>query len=334
MGRVSNVENCKSKRKKLVFMFAGQGTQYYLMGKELYETNGNFKRHMDACSDVYQSEYGVPLTEIIYDEANRTQEFDSITETHPALFSIGYSLANMLIDEGIKPSAVLGHSLGEYIAAVVAGAMSYDDVLRLLIKQSQLIKEKCSGGLMIVLAPVSLFSERQDIFKNTALAGVNYSSNFVISGSQNELEKVSSLLDKKEDILAVRLPVKYSFHCEGISAIENEFIESAKNINVNLPSMEIYSSALAGKLHHDTLTVNADYLWRVVRDKINFDGLISNCFAEHDSYYFVDLSASGSIFTFLKYGRGKDLPCSFCINQFGDNKRTLDKLRQQLEITA
>ncbi|WP_455893512.1 acyltransferase domain-containing protein [Serratia proteamaculans] len=333
MDKVSNIEYCKAKNKKLVFMFAGQGTQYYLMGKELYETNRNFKRYMDACSDVYQSEYGVPLTEIIYDEANKTQEFDSITDTHPALFSIGYSLANMLIDEGIKPSAVLGHSLGEYIAAVVAGVMSYDDVLRLLIKQSQLIKEKCSGGLMIVLAPVSIFSEKLDIFKDTALAGVNYNSNFVISGSQSDLEKVSSLLDQKEDVLAIRLPVKYSFHSEGLSAIENEFMELAKSINIKLPSMEIYSSALAGKLHHAILESSADYLWRVVREKINFDDLISNCFSERDSYYFVDLSASGSIFTFLKYGRGKELPCSFCINQFGDNKRTLDKLRQQLETT-
>lgn len=331
MVNLSDVGNCKVQNKKLVFMFAGQGTQYFLMGKELYETNRNFKRYMDACSDVYQSEYGVPLTEIIYNEANKTQEFDNITDTHPALFSIGYSLANMLIDEGIRPSAVLGHSLGEYIAAVIAGVMSYDDALRLLIKQSQLIKEKCSGGLMIVLAPVRIFSERPDIFINTTLAGVNYSSNFVISGSQGELEKVSGLLDQKEDILAIKLPVKYSFHSEEISTIKNEFIMLAKSINIKLPSIEIYSSALADKLHHSIFEVSADYLWRVARDKINFDDLISNCFAERDSYYFIDLSASGSIFTFLKYGRGKELPCSFCINQFGDNTRTLDKLRQQLE---
>jgi acyl transferase domain-containing protein len=318
------------KGRQLVFMFAGQGSQYYLMGKELYETNNTFKKYMDACSAVYQSEYGTSLTETIYDEANKRKEFDNIIETHPAVFSIGFSLAQTLIEEGTTPTAVLGHSLGEYIAAVVAGVMSYDDALKLLIKQSQLLKERCSGGLMSILASAEIFERRNDLFEGITLAGVNYSGNFFISGPRSKLEKVSSLLDKEEDVLAVKLPVNYAFHSEEISSIETAFNELVANIDIRLPKIEIYSSALGGKLNNSIFENTAGYLWSIVRDKVRFDELMSKSFSANDGYYFVDLSASGTLSTFLKYSKGTDFPRTFAINQFGDNKRTMDKLRMDL----
>ncbi len=313
----------------LVFMYAGQGSQYYQMGRELFLTNRDFKQSMEACNAVYENEYGHSLLDILYDANKRGAEFDVLTHTHPALFSIGYALTHCLRQSGIVPSAVLGHSLGEYIALTVAGVMSFEAALQLVIKQSQLIRDNTLGGMMSIIASLDLYHRRPDVFDGAYLAGVNFSNNFFVSGHPQTLEAIQQRLDREEKVLSVKLPVRHGFHSPLIEPVKSSFLRLARTVPVARPTLEVYSSMLSGKVDNAHLEDAPEFFWRIVREPVKFDALMRSEILSISQRFFVDLSASGTFATFLKYGGG-NVRCGFAINQFGRNAETLATLEQKI----
>jgi len=316
----------------LVFMFGGQGTQYFQMGKELYHTDKIFRDTMDACSNIYQSEYGQSLIDVIYDEEKKNLKFDNILDTHPALFSIGYSLSHVLMQKGFMPSAVVGHSLGEYIAATISGVMSYEDAMRLVIYQSQLVREKCRGAIASILAPVNIYYQKEDLFGDVTLAGVNSRENFFISGSEDDLSRICEWLEEKESIMTIRLPVNYGFHSNLIDPIKHELIDLASSIHIKKPNISLYSCVTGRLLEKSNLHNYGSYLWDIVRGPVKFDFLIRSNFRGNSENFLVDLSASASLYSFLKQGEDEGFSCGYgyAINQFGNNSNSLANLVAQL----
>lgn len=316
---------------KYVFMYAGQGTQYYQMGRSFYHCDRHFRQTMDSlCHKVYMLS-GVNLLEKLYSNSDHRAEFDDIRYTHPALFCFGYSLTQMLIARGIQPAAVVGHSLGEYIAAVVVGMLRLDDALRLVVEQARLLVQSApEGGVVVVLASPEIFYSCADIFSRCTLAGVNFDNNFFISGEQAAITDVKQKLTDK-GILSLSLPVRYGFHSAAIEAIKPEYQKLLRKTQLLTPAIPAYSSVLGRSVGALYPADAQTYLWQVVRDKVNFFTLASSTFAAMNDHFFIDASATGSLSSFLKYSKGLGCRHGYVLNPFSDGMKSFEALLSQLK---
>lgn len=316
-------------RPKLIFMYGGQGTHYHGMGKALYDTNPVFRKTMDRCDKVFRAFEGSSLVDAIYDDSHKGKDFEDLRHSHAALYSIGYSLTETLRDEGFVPDAVLGHSMGEYIAATVAGAMSFEDGLGLVMRQARLLLAQDNGGMLSILASPDLYERRRDLFAGVSLAAVNFTGNFVVSGDSGQLATIHAALDA-DGVVAIKLPVRQAFHSGLLDRARPAAMQLGATVRVREPRIPIYSSMLAGEVRASSLRRWDQYLWDVIREEVRFDELIKSEFSASQECFFVDLSATGSFATFAKHGYGPDFRCVPAINQFGSNTTSLRKLTEAL----
>ncbi|MDR9863549.1 MULTISPECIES: ACP S-malonyltransferase [Pseudomonas] len=314
-----------------IFMYGGQGTQYFQMGRELYQHNPAFRQQMDACSALVEAESGFSLVKVIYDESRRVYEpFDSILQTHPALFAVGYSLTAMLRAEGVEPRAVLGYSLGEYIGLTVSGCLSWQDGLRLTLRQSRVLAEHCpKGGMLSVLAPVEHLQQHPGLYQGVELAGINFADNFCVSGARADLARIKQGLDAM-GVICIELPVQYPFHSSNIEPVRDKILAILEGIEFGAPRIPYYSSTFARAIHAGDLGNARDYLWRVIRQSVDFHGLVKHLASSGSQALFVDLSATGSLANFIKYTRPNSLNYSHSINQFGKDLSNLHILLNKI----
>lgn len=321
---LSTIEQAATQRKSepvsagTVFMYGGQGTQYFQMGRELYQTNPMFRRHMDACDDLIRSELGYSLTEVLYQGGRSSSApFENILHTHPALFSIGYSLSAALRAEGIEPVAVLGYSLGEYIGLASAGCVHWDDALRLVIRQARVLAgHGAPGGMLSVFSAADQFRQRPGLYAGSELAVVNFDGSFCVSGAQGNLERIKQRLDD-EGIISMVLPIQFAFHSSGIDGIEEKIRGLAADVVIKPGRVPVYSCMLRRAIGSADLADPGEYCWRVVRGNVQFDETARRLATEIPAPFMVDLSATGSLATFMKYARIDGVKYSHCINQFG-----------------
>jgi len=306
---------------ELVFMYSGQGSHYYQMGRELYNKNAIFRNTMNECSSQLEQYLGNSLVDIIYDDSKTHEDFNNILYTHPAIFCVEYSLTQVLHERGVRPKRVLGYSLGEYVAAVVAGMLSLEDGLKIVVYQAKYLQEKCEhGGMLVVLDHAASFKENQQLFQDCTLAGINYENNFIISGLMSRLREINSQL-KVNSIFSHLLAVNYAFHSELIDPIKKDFEDLVGKISLLPPRIPIYSAVKKGEV----LGSDDQHFWNVVRGKIQFKELVALIMNQVEPL-FVDLSPTGTLSNFIKYGFGKHVPSFFSINQFGQDLKTIDKL--------
>lgn len=307
-----------STQSRLVFMYSGQGSQYYGMGRELYRNNTAFAAAMDRCNAVYRDASGRDMLAELYDPANSWREMTDITLSHPTLYSIGYSLTAALSEHGLRPDRVLGYSLGEYVAATAAGVISPERALSWVIDQAAMLKARAAGGGMLsVLAPVEHFDQRAELYRDTVVGSINFERNFVISGSNEAVDATARRL-AAESIITARLPVEYPFHSPQMAVLEPAFRDLSRGLAFAAPSIGLYSAASGGRLEQ----ADTDHYWRVVREPVDFRRAIGRLAADSDSV-FVDLSPTGTLSGFIKHGFGTRLNHISVMNQFGRNVETL-----------
>lgn len=315
-----------------VFMFAGQGSQYFGMARELYASEPQFRAQMQACEQIWRrgrrSGEQQSFLHLIEALPAPGQVCDDLEVTHPALFAIGYSLAQTLIAAGFAPHAVLGHSLGEYIAATLAGVLTLEQGLDLIAAQVRLVQEERDGAMLSVLAPMQILQQQPQIFAGLTLAGRNFAGNFLLSGRRNAILEARRQLQQAQ-ITAVLLPVQQAFHSAELERFAPGWQRIVHNLPLQAPRLALYSSAYASRLQARDLS--ADYLWQVGRAEIRFEALMEHAFADSGRWLFVDLSASGSFANFLKHGFGGRHTCLAAINQFGKNRQTYAQLLIALE---
>jgi len=297
------------------------------MGKELYEHDEVFRQSMDACDGVHRSLTGKSIVAQLYDDAKRRDELLDISISHPALFSVGYSLTQVLLDRKIQPDCVLGYSLGEYIAAAVAGALSLEDAMAIVVQQARLLSEGATGGGMLtVLTSVDHFERNPSLYADSTLACVNYDKNFVVSGSYRTLVQIKAQLDDL-CVVGVLLPVQHGFHSSAVDPIETEFRQFLARIPMHRPRLPMYSAARSDAVEH----LDAQYIWDVVRNKVDFQGLLERMSRESD-LHFVDLGPTGTLSTFIKYGFGSRVSHAAAMNQFGKDLQSINKLVTGLSV--
>lgn len=280
-----------------VFMFSGQGSQYFHMGRALYDGNETFRGWMLRLDEVARASSGTSVVEALYSDARQKGDpFDRTLLTHPAIFMVEYSLAQCLMDAGVWPDLVLGASVGSFAAAAVAGFLDAEDALKAVIRQAVALEQGSeAGGMIAILSDPALFEE--DFLRGRSeLAGVNFSSHFVISARQAELAEIETAL-KKRNVTYQRLPVAFPFHSQWMDEGKAPFASFMQSIRCRPGRLPLACSDRTELLS----TLPEGFFWDVVRNPIRFREMTARLEREGARRY-IDIGPAGTLATFLKYG--------------------------------
>ncbi|WP_216843121.1 acyltransferase domain-containing protein [Granulicella sp. S190] len=276
-------------------MFSGQGSQYFDMGRELYEDNPTFRYWMDRLDLEHRRLQGISILEILYRSGyKRSACFDQLQLTHPAIFILEYSLAQALYEAGVEPDVVVGSSLGIFAAAAVAGVLPVQEALASVVQHARNVELTCDAGCMIaVLAPIAAFTA-SGLARCSELAAINADSHFVISSTVSAVGQIERILTENS-LTYQRLPVHFAFHSRWIersAPIKNQW----RRLSFRSPQVPLFCCAKTRVL----TSISADDLWDVTRMPIRFRDSILGLEALK-FWHYVDVGPSGTLATFTRY---------------------------------
>lgn len=281
----------------IVFMYSGQGSQYYQMGISLYEHNGHFKSCMNQVDKLCSEIMGVSILKQLYETTNRpSQPFIKTTLTYPAIFMIEYALTQLLLEKNIFPNMILASSMGGFAAAVAANIFSLETALQAAIRQAQLLDEHCpEGGMLAILHDTQLYAREAYIHNFSELAAINLDSHFVISGTTENLSLITDKL-QQNTITYQSLPVSHPFHSSYMDGAQASILGGMQDLILERPKLPFISCT-----HADFLSsLSPLHFWEMIRDPIQFQATIQLLESQQPAIY-LDLGPSGTLATFVKY---------------------------------
>lgn len=267
--RVFTMAHLASER-PVTFLFPGQGTQYVHMAQELYQSESLFRQQIDHCCDLLAPLLDLDLRAVLYpgkeQEAEAAQQLTQTGIAQSALFVVEYALARLWMSWGVQPQSLIGHSIGEYVAACLAGVLSLEDALRLVAARGQMMQQLPAG----VMLAVSLSEERllPLLDEHLSLAAVNGASRCVVSGP---VDAISSLEQKltREKIAHQRLQTSHAFHSEMVDPILDSFAEQVKQVTLQQPRIP-YVSNVTGTWITGAEATDPGYWVRHLRQTVRF----------------------------------------------------------------
>jgi acyl transferase domain-containing protein len=253
----------------VVFLFSGQGTQYVDMGSDLYRTEPTFREHLDRCAEFLIEQIGLDLRNILYPESDREKAAELLKQTaitQPALFAIEYSIAQMWMEWGVVPKAMIGHSIGEYVAACVSGVMTLQESLSVVAMRGRLMDSMPGGSMLAVPLPEAAL---QPVLQaNISLAAVNAPAMSVLAGPAEMIDA----LDKefvKQGLPCRKLHTSHAFHSSMMDPVIVQFVERMTRIKLKPPQIP-YLSNLTGSWMTSELATSPQYWGFHLRQTVRF----------------------------------------------------------------
>lgn len=282
-----------------VFMFSGQGSHYYQMGRQLFDQHARFREWLLRLDQLASRLTGESVLAAVY-SGGKVDVFDRTLLTHPAIFMIEYSLAQCLIEGGVAPDLLVGASLGSFAAAAIAGHLAVEQAMTAVVQQAAAFEACCEpGGMIAAFADPALYEEEVALRGCSELAGVNFATHFSLSAPEAALPLIEAVL-RKRNVTYQRLAVSFAFHSRWIDDARPPFQSFMQSVRGPLSGSR-YLPLVCCEQAALLSTLPQDFFWRVVRQPIRLPETIARL-ERSGPHRYIDVGPAGTMATFVKYG--------------------------------
>ncbi|GAB1540092.1 hypothetical protein NUACC21_27610 [Scytonema sp. NUACC21] len=330
--------HCKPTNCPVIFMFSGQGAQYVNMGRELYSVEPTFRKHVDTCAEILQPHLGLDIRSLLYPEEQDTEgaslQLQQTAFTQPALFALEYALAQLLMEWGVRPEATIGHSIGEYVAATIAGVFSLEDALAVVATRGKLMQQLPDGSMLAIRLAYkdvqSLLNRETKDSASVEIAVVNSPSSCVVSGAN---EAISALQNQLSDqgVECRLLHTSHAFHSAMMEPILEPFVQLLKTVKLRPPRIRFISN-VTGTWITDEQATNPSYWGQHLRQTVRFSDGISQLLKQFEGVFLevgpgrtlstlttqhLDKNAKQQVLTLLNHVKEQESDISFVLQTLG-----------------
>jgi len=284
-------------KKKVVFMFPGQGIQYIGMALGLYEKQLVFKKYMDQCLEIIRQKAGYDLKNLLFSVAD-DENSERIMQTvyaQPIIFSVEYSLAMYLIHLNITPYAMIGHSLGEYVAATLSGVFTLENALKLVIFRGEIMQSMPKGAMIYI----NMEEEKLNAYLNDrlSLVAINSKEQCVVSGDEQVVSDFEAAM-KSEGYKCTRLKTSHAFHSYLMDNVLDTFREFVDSIPKDIPRIPYISNVTGEWITHEQ-AVDSEYWVKHIRETVQFKAGLEKLINDEDKI-FIEIGAGRTLSSFAR----------------------------------
>ncbi len=263
---------------EVAFLFPGQGAQYLNMGRGLYEYEAVFRQAVDSCAEQLLPHLGTDIRQVMYPEpvdSDAEQRLKNTRYTQPALFVTEYALAQLWMSWGIQPTLFCGHSIGEFVAAHLAGVFSLSDALTLIAARGKMVSEQPRGSMLSVRMPADGVATLMT--PGLSIAAINSHKLCVVAGPDEYIADFARLLDE-QGVPNQPLSTSHAFHSAMMDPIVAEFAEVVAGVTLSRPQKPVVST-VSGTWMTDAQATDPLYWAKHLRDTVRFSDALDTIFS-------------------------------------------------------
>ncbi|MEV7464112.1 non-ribosomal peptide synthetase/type I polyketide synthase [Streptomyces rubiginosohelvolus] len=301
-GRVRSADAGNSPA-KVVFLFPGQGAQYPGMSRGLYASEPVFAEALDACADLLAEPLGIDLRTVLFPDAPAEDGLTHTTLAQPALFATEYAMATLLRSRGVEPDVMVGHSIGEFTAAVLSGVLSLEDAARLVAVRGRLMQDRPTGAMVSIAAPAADIEPL--LPDGVSIAAINAPTLCVASGPHEAVAELGGILAAKE--ITVRpLHTSHAFHSAMMDPVVEPFTEAVAGTPLAAPGLP-FVSCVTGRPITAELATDPQYWGTHLRRPVRFADAVRTAIGDGPAVL-VEVGPGNTLSTLARAGAGTGGP--------------------------
>ncbi|URZ07873.1 hybrid non-ribosomal peptide synthetase/type I polyketide synthase [Clostridium felsineum] len=269
-----NSNKVKPKKKKIAFLFTGQGSVYVNIARQLYENSSEFKENFDICDKAFENILGISIKSAIFNENG--EKLNKPIYSQAVTFTVEYALTKVWNTTDINPDVVIGHSIGEYSAACYAGLITLDEAVKMIAVRGKLMESVDVEGKMVgVLTDVETIQEAIDASgcKNVSIAAINTPKNVTISGLKDEVDKTIDILQQRTRVFVNELKIFHPYHSVIMKKYEKLYSDDLKDTIFSKLKIKMISS-VTGKVEKEDVLGTKKYWSEHLSKTVNYKAAI------------------------------------------------------------